>query len=144
MVRLRLWLCVPTGSSGHHLYLPTTQPAAFFITWFPAFGKQVADPSLFTSRSRPSPLNCKNEYLVLALGEESANEIVMGSIVWAFGRLKNLRSRKMSARGCALHSVCPQLFFFLFGSHRLAIHSLTIGPVLHLENISTLNVRRVD
>ena len=34
------------------------------------------------------------------------------SIVWAFRRLKKPRCRVMSARGYALHSVCPQLSFF--------------------------------
>ena len=33
--------------------------------------------------------------------------------VWAFHRLKKPRCREMSARGYALHSVCPQLSFFL-------------------------------
>ena len=38
---------------------------------------------------------------------------VVGSIVWEFRRLKNPRCREMSARGYALHSVCPQLSYFL-------------------------------
>ena len=40
-------------------------------------------------------------------------QVVGGSIVWVFCRLKNPRSRKMSARSYALYSVCPQ-FSFLF------------------------------
>ena len=55
------------------------------------------------SPSGPEPLlsalKCKNEYLVLALGEETA---VDGSIVWAFCRVKNPRSREMSALRYAL------------------------------------------
>ena len=44
-----------------------------------------AEPSpLFAHRARPTPLKCKNEYLVLALGEETAVQAVVGSIVWAF------------------------------------------------------------
>ena len=35
----------------------------------------------------------------------------VGSIVWAFRRFKKPRSREMSARGYALHSVRPKLFF---------------------------------
>ena len=59
-----------------------------------------------------TPLKCKNEYPVLPLGEETAVQTVVGSIVWVFRRLKKPSSREMSARGYALHSVCPQLSFF--------------------------------
>ena len=69
---------------------------------------------LFAHRARPTPLNCKNEYLVLALGEETAAQAVVGSIVWAFRRLKKPISREMSARRYALHSVRPQLSFFSY------------------------------
>ena len=60
------------------------------------------------SMTRPSPLNCKNEYLILALGKETA---VVGSIVWAFRRLNKPRSREVSARDYALHSVRPHRLF---------------------------------
>ena len=50
--------------------------------------------------------------MVLALEEKTAVQTVVGSIVWAFRRLKKPRSREMSARGYALHSVCSQLSFF--------------------------------
>ena len=44
-----------------------------------------AEPSpLFTHRARLSPLNCKNAYLVLAQGEESAVQAVDGYIVWLY------------------------------------------------------------
>ena len=49
---------------------------------------------------------------MLALGEETAVQAVVCSIVWAFRRLKMPRSPEKSARGYALHSVYPQLFFF--------------------------------
>ena len=69
-----------------------------------------AEPSpLFAHRARPIPLKRKNEYLVLPLGEETAVQAVVRSIVWAFRRLKNPRCREMSARGYALHSVWPQI-----------------------------------
>ena len=49
-----------------------------------------AEPSpLFAHMAHPSPLKCKNEYLVLALGEETAAQAVVGSIVWAFAGLKS-------------------------------------------------------
>ena len=64
----------------------------------------------------PGPLNLKIENLVLALGEEIAVQAVVGSIVWAFRRLKKPRCREMSARGYALHSLCPQLSFHTFSS----------------------------
>ena len=49
---------------------------------------------MFANRARPSLLNCKNDYLVLALGEETAVQVVVGSIVWAFRRLKKPMSRE--------------------------------------------------
>ena len=47
----------------------------------------------------------------LALGEETAVQAVVGSIVRAFRRLKKPRCREMSACGYALHSIYPQLSF---------------------------------
>ena len=72
---------------------------------------------------------------MLPLGEETAVQAVVGSIVWAFPRLKKPRCREMSARGYAPHSVCLQLSFFSFtvvfvvsfciiAIHRLAIEKL--------------------
>ena len=46
------------------------------------------------------------------MGEKNAVQPVVGFIVWAFRRLKNPRSREMSARGYALHSVRPQLLSY--------------------------------
>ena len=45
----------------------------------------------------------------LVHGLETAVQAVVGSIVRAFRTLKKPRSREMSARGYALHSVWPQL-----------------------------------
>ena len=41
------------------------------------------------------------------------NQATVGSIFWALRKLKMPRSREKSSRGYALHSVCPQLPFFL-------------------------------
>ena len=71
----------------------------------------AAPSALFAHRARSTPLKCENP--VLPLGEETAVQAIVGSIVWAFRRLKKPRSGEMSARGYAHHSVCPQLFFFL-------------------------------
>ena len=49
---------------------------------------------------------------MLALGEETAAQAVVGSIVWAFRRLEEPRCREMSARGYALYSVCSNFPFF--------------------------------
>ena len=65
-------------------------------------------------RARPSPLICKNEYLVYALVEGTAIQAIVGTIVWAFHRLKSQRSRKKSDRPHALHSVRARLSFLLF------------------------------
>ena len=65
----------------------------------------MAEPSpLFAHRARLTPLKCKNEFLMLAMGEETAVQAVVG---WAFRRLKKPRCQEMSTRGYALHSVCP-------------------------------------
>ena len=42
-------------------------------------------------------------------------QVVVGSILWAFRRLKKPRCWEMSARGYALHSVCLQPSFFRRG-----------------------------
>ena len=39
---------------------------------------------LFAHRARPTLLKCKNDYQVLPMGEETAVQAVVGSIVWAF------------------------------------------------------------
>ena len=44
-------------------------------------------------------------------GRQFVNLTESIEIVWAFRRLKKPRSREMSARGYALHSVCHQLSF---------------------------------
>ena len=56
-------------------------------------------------RARPSPLNFKNEYLVLALWEETAVQAVVGAIVSAFRRLNKPKSRETSTRSYARRSV---------------------------------------
>ena len=72
---------------------------------------QWAEPSpLSAHRARPSPLNYKKRVLG-SLGEETAVQAVVGSIVCAFRRIKKPKSREMSARGYAIHSVCTQLSF---------------------------------
>ena len=78
-------------------------------------------------RVRLTSLNCENEYLVLALGEKIAVKAVIGSIFWAFRRLKKPMSWKMSARGYALHSVCHQLFQAALSGRDLRIESRSFG-----------------
>ena len=43
---------------------------------------------MFAHKARLTSLKCENEYLVLALGEETAVQTVIGSIDRAFRRLK--------------------------------------------------------
>ena len=77
---------------------------------------------MFAHRTRLTPLKCEIEYLLLALGEETAVQAVVGSIVWGFRRLKKLRCREMSARGYALNSVLPPTFlFFLFDKENFLV-----------------------
>ena len=106
-----------------------------------------AKPSpLFAHRACPTPLKCKNEYLVLPLGEKTAVQAVVDSIVWAFRKLRKPRSREMSARGYALHSVQPQLSFFPFlmlpataVNHKLTAFKVaaTLSSRRSLEGVST-------
>ena len=82
------------------------------------------EPSpLFAHRACPTSLKCKIVYLMLRLGKETAVQAIVGSIVWAFRRLNKRRCREMSARGYALHSVCPKFPFFQLNSCRMP------GPV---------------
>ena len=46
-------------------------------------------------RERPTPFKCKSEYMVLALGEDTAVQAIVGFIVWAFRRLKKPRFREV-------------------------------------------------
>ena len=46
------------------------------------------EPSPFAHRARPSPLSCENEYVLHALGGETAVQAAVDSIVWALRRLK--------------------------------------------------------
>ena len=55
----------------------------------------------------------------------SMYQAVVGCIVWAFRRLNKPKSRKMSARSYALHSVCP-FFSFRFPPMSQRKHSATI------------------
>ena len=80
--------------------------------------------------------------------EETAVQAIVGSIVWAFSRLKKPRSREMSARSYALHSVRPKLSFFFFliqdAGHTAGV--LKMGRVLVSGNsrISMENVSKVS
>ena len=54
---------------------------------------------------------CTHFFSSFQFESSRAVQAVVGSIVWAFRSLKNPKSREMSARGYALHSVCAQFFF---------------------------------
>ena len=71
------------------------------------------------------------------LGEETAVQAVVGSIVWTFPRLKKPSCREMSGRGYALYSVRPQISFS-FG----IIRNITLLQSLRerLDNASSLAV----
>ena len=75
-----------------------------------------AEPSpLFAHRARPTPLRCKNVYLVLPLGEETADQAVVGSIVWAFRRVKKAKvSGDERPRLRASQRLPPTFLFFRF------------------------------
>ena len=109
--------------------------------WFFSQGRKLIGtarcPSWLGMLIGPSPYHCspigrppvhssvKNEYLVLPLGEETAVQAVVGSIVRAFRRLKEPRIRERSARGYALYSVFPQLssLFLPYGASSFLSHN---------------------
>ena len=72
---------------------------------------------------------------MLPLGEETAVQAVVGSIVWAFRRLKKPSCREMSARGYAFHSVCPQLSFLSQGNDRIFVARVERTGDLHLGRL---------
>ena len=78
-----------------------------------ALNAHWAEPSpMLAHRARPSPLNCENEYVLLALVEETTVQEVVGSIVWTFRTLKKPVSREMNDRGYALQRMPPTSLSF--------------------------------
>ena len=93
---------------------------------------------LFAHRARPTPLRCKNKYMVLALGEDTVVQAAVGSIVRAFRRLKKPRYREMSARGYVLHRVCPQHSFLpSFFPSFLPSFKIDDRPINHFFSLFT-------
>ena len=65
---------------------------------------------------------------------------LIGPIVWAIRRLTKPRSREMSARGYALHSVCfPSSFLPLSTPRRAMITGNVVRPVVCTSDLSVLN-----
>ena len=80
------------------------------------FAPRAASP-LFAWRRVPVRSTAKTN---TALVKGIAALAVVGSIIWAFRRLKKPRSQEMSARSYALRNICTHSHFFLSGywSHR--------------------------
>ena len=97
--------------SNYHAYNGPSSITELFKPPLETFIYWINISSLYITNFFGLPLKCKNEYPVLPLGEETAVQAVVGSIIWAFRRLKKPRCREMSASGYALHSVCPQISF---------------------------------
>ena len=86
----------------------------------------------------------------------NAVQAVVGSIVWAFRRVKKPRYREMSARGYALHSVYPQrsflsihLFanFYTIISQRVRLHNHLheyLADYLHIHLPDHLKAKSYD
>ena len=83
----------------------------FWVTQFAGNAHWPELSLLFSQRTRPSPLNFKNEYLVLALGEETAVHAAVGSIAGRLAGSNNLGSgdERFALRGSFAASVCRQL-----------------------------------
>ena len=68
---------------------------------------------LAIAQAHASPLNCKNEYMVLALAEQTAAQAVVGSIVWAFHRLKKQGFGRCAPAATRVVAYGPQFSLFL-------------------------------
>ena len=100
-----------------------------WANWFFPQARKLLDTARWTSLLRgssphhcspigraPVSLNCKNEYLVLALGEETAVQAVVGSIVWVFRSLKKTKDAENERPRLRTSLNMPQLSFH-FPSH---------------------------
>ena len=65
-----------------------------------------------------------------------AAKTVVGFIVWMVRRLKKPRSREMSARGYALHSVCTQFLSVLKPRNEIVVGMERILPVKAFMNVA--------
>ena len=74
-------------------------------------------------RAPPSPVSCENDYLYMlfALAEETAAQLVVGFIVWPFPRRKKPSSSEMSTRSYAVHSACPKYVLFYLPFHSILL-----------------------
>ena len=86
---------------------------------------------------------------MLALGEETAVQAVVGYIVWTFRRLKKPKNREMSAGDYALHSVAPT-FLFLHSIDKITkflyyqIYFKAKYKVKNLNNSADLNSAHIN
>ena len=127
-----LWLFVPAKRSDDRTdYCLAIQMGAANSVSATKFSQD--DTECFEKNARVSFWFRNSQYIdpileksIIQKGEmESCVQVVVGSIVWGFRRLKNPSCREISARGYALHSVCPNFRFFplltAFPSHTIRI-----------------------
>ena len=123
MIRVTPQYIAPSFKLTRHCYVAKFNGNAHWTETSPLFA-----PSLGW-KARPSSPYCKNEYLGLALGEETAAQAVVGSIVWASGKLKKTKGRYRTIRFtvipinsaketefCLQHSTCDSCMMNQFGS----------------------------
>ena len=96
-------------------------------------GQPSADRIGTTKRSRCTESHHGRVFRLASI----AVQAVVGSIVWAFRRLKKPRCRNTCARGYALHSVCPQLSYFPFSS--IAV----VRSMREMRQFASIDLRRL-
>ena len=79
----------------------------------------------FAHRARPTPLKCKNEYLMHALGQKTAVQAMAVSIVWEFRRLKGQGVGSWAPAATRFKAFVPNFPFFskIFFRSILRLHS---------------------
>ena len=118
------------------------------MAYFAGNARWAESSTLFAHRVRCNPLNCRKLVPGACTREGIAAQAVVGSIVWVFRRLKKPRSREMSARAYALHSVCTQRSFFISRTRTLMALAYTITLIRHCNhrnmNAATLSNHDCD
>ena len=92
-------------------------------TWKMPSNRTVAKKAIVRSQGAPQSTQVQKRVPGVRMLEETAAQTVVGSIVWAFRRLKKPRSREMSARSYALHSVCLNFPSFFSTSQLAAVNA---------------------
>ena len=89
------------------------------------------------------PFKCENDYMVLALGEETAVQSVVGSIVWAFRRVRKAKEAGDQEAATCFKRKPPTFLFFLPCPHWPPSHTpMEEPPTFQSATIASLRNTR--